>query len=45
MLTIGVVMAGFFATVIIYLGIYAYKNPDPKACWVVRDLHTAAKTK
>ena len=44
-LTITVIVTGFLATVIIYLGIYAYKNPDPKACWVVRDLHTTAKTK
>lgn len=22
----------------VYLGIYAYKNPDPTQCWVVRDL-------
>lgn len=28
-----------------FLGTYAYKNPDPSACWVVRDLHTTATTK
>ena len=40
-----VVSIGMFATVTVYLGLYAYKNPDPKACWVVRDLHTAGVSK
>ena len=34
-----------FTTIVVYLGIYAFKNPDPGACWVVRDLDSAAKTK
>mgnify|MGYP007023081433 CR=1 FL=1 len=40
-----VLATGVMATVTVYLGIYAYKNPDPKACWVVRDLHTSGLTK
>lgn len=34
-----------FCIVTFYLGLYAYKNPDPKSCWVVRDLHTTATSK
>ena len=41
----GVISLGVMATVTVYLGIYAYNNPDPKACWVVRDLHTSGVTK
>ena len=41
---VSVVMFGLFCTVTAYLGIFAYRNPDPKACWVVRDLHTATTT-
>lgn len=40
-----VVGVGLMATVTVYLGLYAYKNPDPKACWVVRDLHTSGVSK
>lgn len=28
-----------------YLGIYSFSNPDPKDCWVVRDLDVAATSK
>ena len=42
---VGVVGIGLVATITFYLDIYAYKNPDPKACWVVRDLHTSGLTK
>ena len=38
---IGVVVAGVWTTALIYLGIYSYNNPDPRECWVVRDLHSA----
>jgi len=41
----GVVALGLSATITVYLGIYGYKNPDPKACWVVRDLHTSGTTR
>ena len=37
----GVTVAGVWTTAMVYLGIYAYNNPDPKECWVVRDLHSA----
>ena len=29
---------GVFSMATVYLGIYAYKNPDPDNCWVVREL-------
>ena len=41
---LGVISVGLLATLQVYLGIYAYNNPDPKACWVVRDLHTSGTT-
>lgn len=34
---------GLIITVL--LGYYAYKNPDPKSCWVVQDLHASALSK
>lgn len=34
-----------FITITYFLGGYAYNNPDPNKCWVVRDLHTAGKSK
>ncbi len=36
---IGVVFVGIFITLAVYLGIFAYNNPDPPKCWVVKDLH------
>jgi len=29
---------GVFSMATVYLGIYAYKNPDPDNCWVVREV-------
>ena len=34
-----------FTTALVFLGYYAYSNPDPSQCWVVRDLHSAWPTK
>ena len=42
---LGLIFWVAYGILLVYLGIYAYKNPDPKACWVVRDLHTTATTK
>ena len=42
---ISVIGTGLFVTITIYLGIYAYKNPDPTSCWAVRDMDSTAKTK
>ena len=33
-----------FITVTIFLGIFAYANPDPNSCWVVRDLENTERT-
>lgn len=41
----GVLTIGLLATITVYLGLYGYKNPDPQACWVVRDLHTSSTTR
>ena len=38
------VAVGVLATCTVFLYIYAFSNPDPKKCWVVRDLDTAEKT-
>ena len=44
--TVASVLAGaLFCTTTVYLGIYGYNSPDPKACWVVRDLDTGFTTK
>ena len=40
-----VIVAGVFTTATIYMGIYAYKNPDPVNCWVVRDVNQPALSK
>ena len=40
-----IVTLAVFTTITIYLGMYGYSNPDPNKCWVVRDLHTAGKSK
>jgi len=40
-----VVVAGVFTTATVYLGIYAYKNPDPLNCWVNRDVFIPSLTK
>lgn len=44
-IVIATVVAGLFFTLTVYLGIYAYSNPDPNNCWVIKDLDTAATTK
>lgn len=31
-------VAGGFITATVYMGIFAFNNPDPSSCWVVRDL-------
>ena len=41
----GSIAAAAFAVATTYLGIYAYNNPDPDACWVVKDLDAPALTK
>ena len=33
-----------FITVTVFLGIFAYANPDPDSCWVVRDLENTERT-
>ena len=33
-----------FITVTIFLGVFAYANPDPDSCWVVRDLENTERT-
>ena len=33
-----------FVTIIVFLGIFAYSNPDPDSCWVVRDLENTERT-
>ena len=38
------VAIGVLATATVFLYIYAFSNPDPKKCWVVRDLDSAEKT-
>ena len=44
--TVGMIICGaFFAVVTVFLYYYAFRNPDPKSCWVVRDLDSAALTK
>lgn len=44
--TVATVIAGaLLCTATVYLGIYGYNNPDPKSCWVVRDLDTGFTTK
>ena len=35
----GVIVTGIFITLTVYLGIYAFNNPDPLKCFVVKDLH------
>ena len=41
----GALGIGLFTTATIMLGTYAYKNPDPLNCWVVRDLHSGWTSK
>ena len=36
--------AAIFTTITVYLGIYAYNNPDPDGAWVVKDAHTVQPT-
>ena len=40
-----VIVGGIFLTATVYLGIYAYNNPDPNSCWVIRELDTSFRTK
>ena len=40
-----VIVAGVFTTATVYLGIYAYKNPDPLNCWITRDVFVPSLTK
>jgi len=42
---VAVIVAGVFTTATVYLGIYAYKNPDPVNCWITRDVFTPTLTK
>lgn len=44
-ITSGVVLTVVEVLLTIGLGMYAFANPDPKQCWVVRDLHSAWLTK
>lgn len=41
----GITVVGIFITITVYLGIFAYNNPDPAKCWVVKDLHQCQPTK
>lgn len=41
----GMTVGAAFTTALVFLGYYAYNNPDPTQCWVVRDLHSAWPTK
>ena len=41
----GVLLFGIGVTLTVYLGIYAYNNPDPQNCWVVKDLHQCQPSK
>lgn len=41
----GTVVVGLFATATVFTGIYAFNNPDPDRCWVIRDLESTARTK
>ena len=36
---------GFIVTLTVLLGIFAYKNPDPGSCWVVKGLDAPQPTK
>jgi len=38
-------MVFIFLAITIYLGIYAFSNPDSKSCWVVHDLESPMPTK
>ena len=40
-----VLVGGIWLTATVYLGIYAYNNPDPKSCWIIRELDTSFRTK
>ena len=47
--TIGAIL-GFltiatFLTVLVFLGIFAFNNPDPNSVWVVRDFESAERTR
>jgi len=42
---VGTIVGGVWITSLVYLGIYAYNNPDPATCWVVRDLDSGFLTK
>ena len=41
----GSVAAALFAVATVYLGIFAYNNPDPAKCWVVKGSELPATTK
>ena len=41
----GIVCAALGLFIFVGLGYFAFANPDPKSCWVVRDLAASALTK
>lgn len=41
----GTALAGLFIAATVYTGMYAFNNPDPETCWVVRNLDQPSRTK
>ena len=39
-----VFLTAAYSTIAVYLGIYAFNNPDPDGAWVVKDAHTVQPT-
>ena len=42
---ISLIVVGVFATATVFLGIYAFNNPDPEACWVVKGMDDPTTTR
>ena len=42
---VGILSVTTFFTIIVFLGIYSYANPDPNSCWVVRDMENTERTR
>ena len=45
MACVAILTVGTFLTVLVFLGIYSYGNPDPNSCWVIKDMENTERTR